>query len=60
MIIDKWVDAKYRGIPCRFNLTRDELYTDNKFYSVLINVMIWVDVNILFTKEFPILIKNED
>lgn len=50
-------NAKYRGIPCYFNVINNEIIGKNFFYEFLINIIIWFDINIFMVSEFPIWIE---
>lgn len=50
--------AYYRSIPAYFNPETFELEGRNWFYSLLIDLNIWIDVNIIKVDEFPILIEE--
>jgi len=51
--------AYYRSIPAYYNLETGELIGRNWFYSLLIDINIWIDINIIQVEEFPILIEEE-
>jgi hypothetical protein len=53
-------NASYRGIPCWYNPINDEITPKNKFYSILIDIVLWIDVNILMIKEFPIWVEVDE
>ena len=50
--------ARYRGIPAYFNLETNEIQGRNWIYDILIEINIWIDVNIVEIEEFPILIEE--
>ncbi len=51
--------AYYRSIPAYFSLETNELKGRNWFYNILININLWVDVNIIQIEEFPIMMEEE-
>jgi hypothetical protein len=51
--------AKYRGIPCYFNIFTCEIEGRNWFYDLLLDLNIWIDVNIVGVEGFPIIIEEE-
>jgi len=52
-------DAKYMGIPCWFNPETNELIGKNWLYDKLLQLAIWVDINIIMVESFPIKVKND-
>ena len=44
--MNKSVKAKYAGIPCYFNLETSEIAGRNVFYNILIDIILWIDVNV--------------
>lgn len=51
-------NAKYRGIPCLFDENTGEMKDINLFYSFLIDIAMWIDINIFEVEEFPIWIED--
>ncbi len=51
--------AKYRGIPAYFDINTMELIGRNWFYDLLIDVNVWIDVNIVGVEAFPIEIEDD-
>ncbi len=53
--------AKYRGIPCFFDLETSEIKGQNKFYDLLLDCVIWIDVHVFQVEGFPVLVEeNQD
>lgn len=52
--------AYYRSIPAYFNPITNDIEGRNWFYDILIEINLWVDVNIVGVEEFPILMKEDD
>lgn len=52
--------ARYFGIPCYFNPETTDLRGRNKFYSFLLEIALWVDINIIGVEGFVIHIKDEN
>jgi hypothetical protein len=52
--------AKYRNIPCLYNNVNDELIGTNWFYNILLDIIIWIDINIFQIEEFPLWIEVDD
>lgn len=52
--------ALYRKIPCYFDKETNEIIGRNKFYDILLDIVIWFDLNILQVEEFPIWIEMDD
>ena len=52
--------ARYRGIPAYFDVFTGELKGRNWFYDLLIDVNVWLDVNIFLVEEFPIWIEEDE
>lgn len=46
--------AYYRWIPAYFDLTTNKLMGRNGFYDILLNISIWIDLNILNVEEIPV------
>jgi len=40
--------AYYRGIPIYYNPCNEDIKGRNWFYDILVDIMLWLDVNILF------------
>ena len=53
-------NARYRGIPCRYDNVSEEIEGNNWFYDILIEIMIWIDININQIEEFPIWVEVDD
>ena len=53
-------NASYRGIPCWYNLINDELRGKNWLCEQLLEVMLWIDINIFQVEEFPIWIEVDE
>lgn len=51
--------AFYRGIPCYYNPCNDMLWGRNWLYEILLNVTIWIDINVVNIDEFPIWIEED-
>lgn len=47
-------NASYRGIPCWYNPINDEITGKNWLCRRLIDVIVWIDVNILLVEQFSI------
>ena len=56
---EDYKDASFYGIPCWYNLTTADVIAKNKLCDMLINIAIWIDVNIFLTEEFKIKVKWE-
>ena len=54
------INAKYRGIPCWYNKFNEEIKGKNLFYDILIDIAIWIDINIIEVEEFPIWIEIDN
>lgn len=54
---EDYKDARFYGIPCWYNLTTADVIPKNKLCDMLINIAIWIDVNIFQTEEFKIKVK---
>ena len=52
--------AKYRGIPCFFNLETGDIKGQNKFYDLLLDFMIWLDVHVFEVDGFPVLVEKDN
>jgi len=52
-------NAYYRRIPCFFNENTSELTGRNKFYSFLLDCMIWIDIHVFNEEGFPIWVEQE-
>ena len=52
-------NARYRGIPCWFDLETEELIGKNWFYDFLVDINVWLDINVFDVEEFPIWIEEE-
>lgn len=50
--------AKYRSIPCYYDTETEELIGRNWFYDMLVEINIWLDLNIFNVDEFPIWIEE--
>lgn len=57
---DGWRNAKYGGIPCWFNIKDNTLIGKNSFYEFLVNILIWIDTNIVDVYSFLIKVELED
>lgn len=53
-------NARYRFIPCWWNPATDEITGKNWFYDFLIDVMLWIDINIVQVDEFPLWVEEID
>lgn len=51
--------ARYRGIPCFFNPDTYEIMGRTWFYDKLINLLMWIDIEILGVEEFKIWMEDE-
>ena len=52
--------AKYRGIPCMFNDTTNELTASNWVYNKFIDLNLWIDTKLLVLDELPIWVEMTD
>lgn len=52
--------AFYRGIPCYFDIMTSEIKGRDFITDVLLQIMIWMDVNVFQVDGFPIEIEDED
>lgn len=52
--------AYYRSIPAYFNPDTNDIYGRNWICDVLIEINLWIDVEIVGVDEFPILVKDDD
>lgn len=52
--------AKYRGIPCWLDTVTDELTGRNRFYDILVDIVLWFDINVLALKELRIWVEVDD
>lgn len=53
-------NARYRGIPCYWNPINDEITGRNWFYDLLIDAMMWIDINIFDVDEFPLWVEVDE
>ena len=51
--------ARYRGIPCWYDNITEEIKGKNLIYDLLIDIALYIDVNIIEVEEFPIWIEKE-
>jgi len=51
--------AYYRSIPAWFDEETNELFGRNWFYDILININLWLDVNVFQIEEFPIYVEKD-
>jgi len=52
--------ARYRGIPCLFNPETNEIEGTNWLTSLLIDINVWFDIEIIGVEEFPIYIEDDE
>jgi hypothetical protein len=53
-------NAKYRGVPCWFNPLNNEIKGKNKLYDILIDILVWFDMNVFIVDEFPIWVEVDE
>jgi len=53
-------NAHYRNIPAYFNVEESSIEGRNWFYDILIDINLWIDVNLFGVEDFPIWIDVED
>lgn len=55
-------NAHYRKIPCYFDDETNEIIGRNWIYDLLVDLNIWLDINVFDVEEFPILVEctNEE
>lgn len=58
--MSEYKNAKYRGWPCWYDPIDSEIIGKNWFYSIMIDINIWLDVEIFQVEAFPIEIEDED
>lgn len=46
--------AKYRNIPCYYDIDTGDIKGRSIFYDLLLDCMIWIDINLFEVEEFPI------
>lgn len=51
--------ATYRSIPCFFNTETGDIKGQNKFYDLMLDIMIWLDVNVFEVDGFPVFVEKE-
>lgn len=51
--------AYYRRIPAYYNEETNELRGRNWFYDKLIDINIWIDINIIELDGFPIIVEDD-
>lgn len=54
------VKAYYREIPCYFNPLNNQIWGRNDFYEILLQIAIWIDINIVLVDEFPVWIEKDE
>lgn len=52
--------ARYRKIPIYFNPDTGEIKGRNKFYDILVDINIWIDIKIVNIEYFPIWIEEDE
>lgn len=52
--------AHYRAIPAWFDESTGELEGRNWFYEILIEINVWLDVNVFDVEDFPIWVEVDD
>lgn len=52
--------AYYHGVPCMFNEVTKEIYGRNWFYDILVQLNIWLDVNVFEVEGFEIYIEKDE
>ena len=55
----KFKKAHYRSIPAWFDEENNEIFGRNWFCDILIDINIWLDVNVFQVEDFPIYIEEE-
>lgn len=53
-------NAYYRETPAFYNLKTDDLIGRNWFWDIVIDVEIWIDINIFNIEYFPIWVDTKD
>jgi len=53
-------NAKYRGIPCWFDESTNEIKGKNWLFDKLIEVNVWFDFEVLQIEELPIWVDIDD
>ena len=56
----KLKNARYRGIPCYWNPINDEIVGKNWLYDLLIDIALWVDINVINVDEFPLWVEVDE
>lgn len=51
--------AYYRSIPCYFKEDSGDIKGRNLFYDLVLEIMIFIDVNVFLVEEFPIWIEED-
>ncbi len=51
--------AYYRSIPCYFNPLTNEIMGRNWFWDILIDVNLWIDVDLLGLEDLTIWIEED-
>ena len=55
-----FVRAHYRWVPCTYNRVTDEIRTQRWWWSALVWLLIYWDIYIMNTDEFPLWIELSD
>lgn len=50
--------AKYRFIPCFYNQFTEDIKGQNKMWDILLDIVLWIDVNIVGVEEFPMWVED--
>lgn len=53
-------NARYRSIPCWFDPSTGDLEGKNWLYSLLVDINIWLDINVFMVEEFPLWVEVDD
>ena len=52
--------AYYRWIPCYYDPMTEELEGRNWFYDFLLDIVLWVDIQVFIVDYFPIYIEDDN
>jgi|APSaa5957512576_1039674.scaffolds.fasta_scaffold15140_2 hypothetical protein len=52
-------NAHYRGIPCYYDINSGDLQGRNWYWDILVEIVVWWDVEIIEVDSFPIWIDED-
>ena len=56
---ENYKKAFYRRIPAYFNEETNDIKGRNCIYDILIDINIWIDLNVIGIEEFPIIVEKD-